>query len=211
MNLSQSENHQKAKVDILKRGKPTSQPNPNRDCLRTITNSRDPEDNLKKEPLGQHGSLFLPVKGAEAIRNRERSQLAYQTAYHFGTSSLSKQFQSKGMELQQQGDIRGNFISAGHPKQIQPLTKPNQAVDMSEDYLSIDDDNFVNASIALSGAAPQRSCFDQKSASNNPNAPLGLSNSLASKGPSRMDLQPRALQKMQPTSHLMTKQQSLPR
>jgi hypothetical protein len=81
---------------------------------------------------------------------------------------------------------------------------------MSEDYLSIDDDHFFNASIALSGAAPKRSCFDQKSATNNPNAPLGLSSSLASKGPSRVDLQARALPKMQPTSHLVTKQQSLP-
>lgn len=73
MNLSQSENQPKAKVDILKRGKPTSQPNPNRDCLRTITNSRDPADDLENEPVGQHGNLFLPVKGAEAIRTRERS------------------------------------------------------------------------------------------------------------------------------------------
>ena len=71
-------------------------------------------DDLDKEAGGQHGSLFLPVKGAEAIRNRERSQLAYQTAYNFG----SKQFQSKGTEFQKQGDIRENIISASHPKQI---------------------------------------------------------------------------------------------
>jgi hypothetical protein len=206
MNLSQSENQPKAKADILKRGKPTSQPNPNRDCLRTITNSRDAADNFEKEPIGQHGSLFLPVKGAEAIRTRERSQLAYQTAYNFG----AKQFPAKGMDFQKQGDIRGNIISAGHSKQIQPLTKPNQAADVSDDYLSIDDDNFFNASIALSGAAPKRSCFDQQSASSNSNAPLGLSSSLALKGPSRAELQARALQQIQPTSHLVTKQQSLP-
>jgi hypothetical protein len=206
MNLSQSENHPKSKVEILKRGKPTSQPNPNRDCLRTITNSRDLADALDKEPAGQHASLFLPVKGAEAVRNKERSQLAYQTAYNFG----SKQFQSRGVEFQKQGDIRANIISAGHSKQMQPFMKPNKPVDLPGDYLSIDDENFFNASIALSGAAPKRSCFDQKSIANAASVPLGLSNSLVSRGPSKLELQPRGLLKVQPASHLMTKQHSLP-
>ena len=191
---------------MLKRGKPTSQPNPNRDCLRTIANSRDAAENFEEESGAHHGSLFLPVKGAEACRNRERSQLAYQTAHNFG----SKQFPPTGLELQRQGNSRGNIISGAHPRQIQPLTKPTRAVEACNDYHSTDNDNFFSTSITLSGAAPQRSCFDQKSGPNNTKAPLGLPNSHLLKGAYRAELQPRVLQKIQPASHLTSKQQSLP-